>query len=370
MSTVRRLKPSELARLEENEETPPPPEGSTPPEPGSPAAIIAEETAERLGRVRSGGSVLDKPRTSWLIRGYLPARAWGAGYGRPGGGKSFHALSLALELARGGRWAGQELDPIPVLYVIAERPAVIGDRQEAWTAYHDRPIPDTFHEITWAPQLHHGTDVDVLAGIISRLGIKFVVLDTLAQCTLGLEENASSAMSNVIGSLNRLVEATDGGTVHVVHHTGKDATKGMRGSSALLGAADYTYELGGDPAAIRVSVEKLNASVQPLPEWYKLDPVLLPPLEGETEARSGAVMVGTTGKDAGTVRAAELVQAIGDAYRDTGVTRADVEAILGCHRNTAAKALQTARDQGWLDVTGKGIGTRYYLTEAGSATLD
>lgn len=364
MSNVRRLKPSEVAALEEAGEL------ETPPAPGSPAAIIAERTAEQLGNVRSGGGVLGKPRTSWLIRGYLPARAWGAGYGKPGGGKSFHSLTLALELARGGRWAGQTLDPIPVLYVIAERPAVIADRQEAWTAYHERPIPDTFHEITWAPQLHSGTDVDVLAGIISALGIKFVVLDTLAQCTLGLEENAASAMSTVLGALNRLVEATDGGTVHVVHHTGKDSTKGMRGSSVLLGAADYTYELSGEATAIRVGVEKLNASTKPLPEWYKLDPIMLPPLEGETEARSGAVLIPTTGNDAGTLRAAELLQAIGDAYRDTGVTRADVEAILGCHRNTAAKALGTARDRGWLEPTGKGAQTRYYLTSAGLAELE
>lgn len=332
----------------------------------NPLTAAVEEMA---GRVRRGGEVLTKAPTTWLIRNYLPAAGWGVGYGRPGGGKSFHALSLALELARGGEWAGQAVEPMAVLYVIAERPAVLGDRQHAWATHHRQPIPENFHEITWAPQLHQGADVEVLAELIARLGIRFVVIDTLAQCTLGLEENASTGMSLVVGALGRLVEATNGGAVHVIHHTGKDPTKGMRGSSVLLGAADYTYEIGGDPAAIRVSVEKLNAATQPLPEWYRLEGVPLPPLPGDVEQRSGAVLVPTTGKDAGTLRAAELVAAMAEGYQESGVSRVDVEALLGCHRNTATKVLQAATKLGWLKPSGRGSAVRYYLTDDGLQTL-
>ena len=224
-----------------------------PPEPTRAELIAAQ--------VRSGAAVLDKPRTEWLIRGYIPARSWGVAYGPPGGGKSFHTLTLALEAARGGRWAGQELDPMKVLYIAAERVAVLGDRQEAWTLHHRETIPDTFHELAWAPQLHQAEDVDTLCEVVRGIAPRLVLIDTLAQCTLGLEENATREMGLVIDALNRITAATDRGTVHVVHHTGKDPTKGMRGSSALLGAADYTMEIGGDPTAIRVTVPKLNASV-------------------------------------------------------------------------------------------------------------
>jgi hypothetical protein len=313
-------------------------------------------------QVRSGAAVLDKPRTEWLIRGYIPARSWGVGYGPPGGGKSFHTLTLALEAARGGRWAGQELDPMKVLYIAAERVAVLGDRQEAWTLHHRETIPDTFHELAWNPQLHQAEDVDTLCEVVRGIAPRLVLIDTLAQCTLGLEENATREMGLVIDALNRITAATDRGTVHVVHHTGKDPTKGMRGSSALLGAADYTMEIGGDPTAIRVTVPKLNASVKPMPEWYRLEGVNMPPLPGEVEVRSGAVMVPTTGKDAGTTRIVELLPLMAESYRDTGITRREVEELLDVSRPVAGRALQTAVERGRLTIAGRGPGTRYYLT--------
>lgn len=323
-----------------------------------------------LARVRKGDEVLSKPRTTWLIKNYLPARGWGVAYGAPGGGKSFHTLSLSLELAQGGRWAGQDVDPMKVLYVIAERPSVIADRQEAWALHYGKSIPENFHELVWAPQLHNGEDVDALCEVVRTLEIKFVCIDTLAQCTLGLEENSTQGMGLVIDALNRIMAATNGGSVHVVHHTGKDPTKGMRGSSALLGAADYTYEVGGDSTAIRVTVPKLNASTDPMPEWYRLEGVNMPALPGDDEMRSGAVLVPTTGKDAGTSRVLELVALVAESYTETGVTRKDVEEILEVRRTTAGQIVAAAGKLGWLTATGKGAQTRYYVTDDGLAAIN
>jgi hypothetical protein len=314
--------------------------------------------------------VLDKPRTTWLIKNYLPARGWGVGYGAPGSGKSFHTVSLSLELARGGRWAGRDLEAMKVLYVIAERPSVIADRQEAWVAHYGRSIPDNFHELVWAPQLANGEHVDALCEVVRTLGVKFVCIDTLAQCTLGIEENSTTGMSPVIDALNRITAATDGGSVHVVHHTGKDPTKGMRGSSALLGAADYTMEVGGDPTAIRVEVKKMNASTLPLPEWYRLEGINLPALPGDDEMRSGAVLVPTTGKDAGTSRVLELLAAIVEGYEESGLTRVDVEGLLGLARSTANAVLAAGKKAGYLTTTGKGAALRYFITDAGRVLLD
>jgi hypothetical protein len=68
-----------------------------------------------------------------------------------------------------------------------------------------------------------------------------VVIDTLAQAALGLDENTSEGMGRIVSGAKRIRQAT-GGLVLLVHHSGKDQTKGGRGHSSLKGALDI--ELG------------------------------------------------------------------------------------------------------------------------------
>lgn len=328
---------------------------------------------ELLGKVRTGPTTLDRPRPTWTIRGHLPGHAWGVAYGRPGGGKSFHTLTLAMELARGGTWAGVQLDPIPVLYVVAERMPVHTERVEAWQAYHGLPVPELFSDMEWNPQLGSPTDVAYLCSVVQSVGAKFVCIDTLHQCMLGMEENSSAEMSRVIDALNQITRATDGGTVHVVHHTGKDPTKGMRGSSAILGAAGYTLEITGDPTAVKVQHTKLNAGAEPMPEWYRLETLALPDHPDTGDPRTGAVMVPTTRKlaqeGAGGAHLAEILTAAAGPFADHGLTRADTEQLLQVSRSTAGAALGEGKARGWLRVTGSAAGTRYWLTELGAEQL-
>jgi hypothetical protein len=58
-----------------------------------------------------------------------------------------------------------------------------------------------------------------------------------------------------------------------VHHAGKDTSKGLRGSSALLGAVDTVIELSGDTHALRLAVTD-QKDAEPPPPWYcRLTPV-------------------------------------------------------------------------------------------------
>jgi hypothetical protein len=59
-----------------------------------------------------------------------------------------------------------------------------------------------------------------------------VIIDTVARCAVGLDENAAKDTGLVIDVATRLRDSTDNGVVVIAHHTGTEC-KTIRGSSAL-----------------------------------------------------------------------------------------------------------------------------------------
>lgn len=76
--------------------------------------------------------------------------------------------------------------------------------------------------------------------------VRLIVLDTLARCFAGGDENRASDMGAFIAGCDYIKNQT-GATILVVHHIGKDATAGARGSSALRAACDYEFSVGRIP---------------------------------------------------------------------------------------------------------------------------
>lgn len=216
------------------------------------APEVVEKRLEWAARTYRGTEILDLPPQRWLVPDWLPLDAVVVVYAPPGVGKSFYALSLALELASGGSWCGTRLEAAPVLYVAAERATQLRERQEAWTRHHGTPLPRELVTIApkpaAVPQLTSRFDVEALCQEVRERGVKLVVLDTYAMMTLGLEENSAKDTGPVLKSLGLIRDATEGGLVLVVHHAGKDTSRGLRGSSAFLGAVDLTVGLEGSPA--------------------------------------------------------------------------------------------------------------------------
>ena len=69
-----------------------------------------------------------------------------------------------------------------------------------------------------------------------------LVIDTLNRAAPGADENDAAAMGAIITGLKAL-QTELGGLVLAVHHTGKDATKGLRGHSSLHAALDAALEV-------------------------------------------------------------------------------------------------------------------------------
>jgi hypothetical protein len=84
---------------------------------------------------------------------------------------------------------------------------------------------------------------DILA-CRQRMGeeVGLVVLDTLSRMIGSGDEDRARDM-NVIVQRAEKIQRETGAHVLLVHHTGKDKDRGMRGSNALLGAADAALEV-------------------------------------------------------------------------------------------------------------------------------
>jgi hypothetical protein len=64
-----------------------------------------------------------------------------------------------------------------------------------------------------------------------------VIIDTLNMACPNIEENSASEMSGVIRKAKLITEQLNS-TVLIIHHSGKDESRGMRGSSSLKASMD------------------------------------------------------------------------------------------------------------------------------------
>lgn len=185
------------------------------------------------------------PVQPYRVRGMLPARGVAAIYGPSGSGKSFLVLDLVLAVAQGASdWFGHKIKPAPVAYVALEGQSGVSKRVAAWEMHKGLPAPGNVRFLLGGLTLLAPNDGVVLASeILEAVGNgAVVVIDTLNQSAPGADENSSVDMSTVIANAQSLSAAVEG-LVILVHHTGKDSNKGLRGHSSLFAALDSVVEV-------------------------------------------------------------------------------------------------------------------------------
>lgn len=96
--------------------------------------------------------------------------------------------------------------------------------------------------------------IDELRQIAAEAGMPLgcVVIDTFSRSLAGGNENAAEDVTQAIEAADRIRDDLNATTVFV-HHTGKDATKGARGHSALYAAADAVISVMDRVATIEKS---------------------------------------------------------------------------------------------------------------------
>jgi hypothetical protein len=128
---------------------------------------------------------------------------------------------------------------------------------DSWLAARPSHVSDQFHLVPEPVQLVDEHDLGRLLEAIRELPDMpvLVVLDTLARCFTGGEENSAKDMGKLVDAADQIRRLT-GGTVLIVHHTGKDGS--LRGSTALLGAVStmVTVKKGKDGLTVFCAKQK------------------------------------------------------------------------------------------------------------------
>ncbi|MEY8689881.1 MAG: AAA family ATPase [Leptothrix sp. (in: b-proteobacteria)] len=218
------------------------------------------------------------PPLSWRIRGVLPSEGVAAVFGASGSGKSFLALDMAGAIAQTGEgreWFGHRVKPAPVAYVVLEGEAGFRLRVAAWEQDRARPLPDGLRLVLQPFKLTEPQDVEDLAAAVLALGAGPVVfVDTLNRAAPGADENSSQDMGAIIEGAKALQRLT-AGLVVLVHHSGKDQARGMRGHSSLNAALDAAIEVTRNDARREWSLSKAKDGEDGAAKAFRLEVVEL-----------------------------------------------------------------------------------------------
>ncbi len=193
--------------------------------------------------------------------------------------KSFFALDLALCVATGRPFHGLEVERGGVVYVAAEGAAGIKKRAAAWLTHHGCLAPSAFVVLDTPFQVANAADRAAFVAATCALMPSLVIIDTLARCAVGLEENSAADMGAFADALGDLARAT-GAHVLTVHHNNKLGE--YRGSSALPAAVDtcLTLERHKETDRVTLTTEKQKDAEELAPLSFEKIEVALPDTGG------------------------------------------------------------------------------------------
>lgn len=248
------------------------------------SGVKDERTETLLGSFQAGATASrlmpDGPPPMAVV-GLLPPRGTKSLLVGPSGvGKTHLALELSASIAEGRPFAGLELDPDQcegaVLYLAAEDFDGASWRLGALTS--------SGHLSAEAPvvvanmagfRLTEPADVDRIISAIAAMGdaleihLDAVIVDHLTACA-GESLDGDAAAEAIMGAL-QLIATECWVSVLALHHTGKDQSRGARGSQVLYDRADAVLQVReGRGGLRRLYVDKLRNGIKAAERWFRL----------------------------------------------------------------------------------------------------
>lgn len=205
--------------------------------------------------------IRNMPPIDWVIgegdKGIITQHGLSVMYGAPGAGKSFVALDMALSICTGTPWQGIPTRQGKVLYIAGEGVGGLGKRLKAWEAHNGVREGGNLKVLPIAVNFREQSEVEKLMRSIDAVGDGWtaVFVDTVARSLVGADENSATELGLWVAAADSLKAHCKCALIGI-HHSGKDSTRGMRGSSALLGAVDTSLAVTKDEDLVYMRCEK------------------------------------------------------------------------------------------------------------------
>lgn len=216
-----------------------------------------------------------------LVKDVLLAGTLFVVYGESNSGKTFFMLDMALHIASGAPWRGRRTRPGLVVYVAGEGATSVKNRVAAYRITNPEVsggIP--FLMVPAVVDFLRIEAVDALIDTIQRSESEcgqltsLVCIDTFARAIAGGDENSSQDVGRAVAMAD-MIRQTTNASVGFIHHAGKDATKGARGSSALRAAVDTEILVEGTKGQRVATVCKQRDLESGLSMPFELVPVAI-----------------------------------------------------------------------------------------------
>ncbi len=204
------------------------------------------------------------PEPEELIQDVLYQFQFSTLIGQPSVGKSFTAIDMGMHLATGRPWHGKEVEQGGVVFVALEGVQGFRKRLKAWAKTHAFKDLDSLPVAVIDGSLNLRTDKAARKWIIERckeleiewgVPIRLIVIDTLNRAMAGGNESSSEDMGALIAGADEIRHATQAHLM-LLHHPGKDDSKGARGHSSLFGAVDTEITITGNDRKRSMKITK------------------------------------------------------------------------------------------------------------------
>ena len=186
---------------------------------------------------------------NYIVKGWLSENSMSIVYGASNVGKSFFCMDMAYHIAAKQSWMGNKVRGGAVLYLQTEGGQAFNARLIALrNKYSD--FEDVNLAVRAAPinLFNNEDDMAKVKSLIEVIGkkyepVKVLIVDTISRATQGqLDENSNSDFARFLTNLD-ILRAETGIHVMLVGHSGKDPSKGLRGSSAQKAGTDTEIEI-------------------------------------------------------------------------------------------------------------------------------
>ena len=235
------------------------------------------------------------PSISWLVDNLIPAQGTGSLYGPTGHYKSFVAISIAGCINTGTPLAGKKINKQGrSLFCLTEGFSGFGYRLRGWEQYHgDTPLLANFWR--FPVDLSANQKVDELIERIRDAGIpdlRLIFIDTWIKSIGAIQTNSDIETIACIKNMERIAAAFNC-FVFAIDYAGKDADRGLRGSSVKNQGVDVVIKVKAEDRDVSLFTEKLKeGDTTVLNHTFKVRQVEVKPPVGQEANEQWRIMDG------------------------------------------------------------------------------